>query len=286
MKNIKLSGKFVFEPPKTNPVGSSLYNEHLKLVEKSRLADFAGYLMPLWYSSISEEHQAVRQKTGLFDCTHMGVLEIAGADAANFLNLIATNDVNLLKDGMAQYSYILDADGNVLDDIIIYRRSEKKFMVVVNAANEPKIKAYLNALQAGLVLLDIANPAQSLKYKPAQSLKYKPAMRDMRDTASGDDCRVDIALQGPVSTEVLSALVKDNNTKKQIENLKSFHFIEADIAGVNCIISRTGYTGAVTSYELFVHPAKATTLWNILLEKGKALGLIPCGLGAQRQSPS
>ena len=96
------------------------------LTDKSRLAAFAGYLMPLWYSSISKEHAAVREKAGLFDCTHMGTLDVAGNDAAEFLNLISTNEVHKLADGAAQYSYVLDAAGNVLDDIIVYRRKRRQ----------------------------------------------------------------------------------------------------------------------------------------------------------------
>ncbi|MCK4752819.1 MAG: glycine cleavage system aminomethyltransferase GcvT [Planctomycetes bacterium] len=251
----KSSGKFLFEPPDTAPVGSVLYTEHLKLIDQSRLAPFAGFLMPLWYSSISEEHSAVRNAAGLFDCTHMGVLEVAGPQAAEFLNTITTNDINKLNPGSAQYSYILDPAGNVLDDIIVYARQEDKFMVVVNAANEPKIKAYLDALQS----------------------ENKPPIRDMRDTNTTSDCKVDIALQGPASIDILSTLTKDS----EIENLKPFKLIETTIDNIDCIISRTGYTGAKLGFELFVHPQQAPLLWSKLLQNGKPLGLLPCGLGAR-----
>ncbi len=255
MEKTKSSGEFFFEPPDTAPAESALYTEHLKLIDQSRLAPFAGFLMPLWYCSISEEHFAVRNTAGLFDCTHMGVLEVTGPQAAEFLNTITTNDINKLTPGCAQYSYILDAAGNVLDDIIVYTRAENKFMVVVNAANEPKIKAYLDTLQ----------------------LENKPPIRDMRDTNTGPDCRVDIALQGPASTDILLTLTKD----EKIKNLKPFKLFETTIDGIDCIISRTGYTGAKLSYELFVHPQKAPLLWSKLLENGKPLGLLPCGLGAR-----
>ena len=119
------AGTFVFEPPASSPVGSVLYNEHLKLTDKSHIAEFAGYLMPLWYSSIAEEHSAVRQRAGIFDCTHMGALEVAGPNAESFLDAVTTNNVRTLQVGSAQYSYLLDAAGNVLDDIIIYRREKK-----------------------------------------------------------------------------------------------------------------------------------------------------------------
>ena len=266
-------GEFVFEPSASAAVGSVLHGEHLKLIEKSRLADFAGYLMPLWYSSISAEHAAVRQAAGVFDCTHMGILEVSGPDAVCFLNSVTTNEIGNLTAGRAQYSYILDAAGNILDDIIVYARDEENFMVVVNAANELKIKAYFSVLQSGDALVDID--------RPDRKLDCIPVIRDMRDTSSGSDARVDIAVQGPASVEVLFALITEEKIRWQIKDLKPFHFIEADIAGAHCIVSTTGYTGAKVGFELFVHPDIAAKLWNMLLEKGRPFGLQPCGLGAR-----
>jgi len=261
-------GVFVFEPAVQSPVGSVLYNEHLKLTDKSHIAEFAGFLMPLWYSSISEEHAAVRKQAGVFDCTHMGALEVSGDKAESFLDAITTNNVRALQTGTAQYSYILDAAGNVLDDIIIYRRETDKFMVVVNAANEPKIKAYLAALRTGKAVIDLANPDRQVKFAP---------VRDMKDTSSGPDCRVDIALQGPASAEVLSKLADDKATAQRAKELKSFTFFEGKVSGINCIIARTGYTGAKVGFELFVHPNDAAKLWKQLLDAGA----LPCGLGAR-----
>ncbi len=229
-------GTFVFESVKTEPIGSALYDEHLKLTSKSRIADFAGYLMPLWYSSISAEHKAVRRTAGLFDCTHMGVLEVAGSKTEGFLDTISTNRIIDLKVGAAKYSYILDAAGNVLDDIIIYRRGENKFMVVVNAANEPKIKVYLRAMLDGKATVDADNPDKKLE--------YMSGVRDMRDVNSDTDCRVDIAMQGPASADILCTLTEDSELKEQIKTLGSFKLIETEIAGIDCIISHTGYTGA------------------------------------------
>jgi len=273
LEKSKLSGKFVFEPSEIVPVGSALYQEHLKLIDKSHIAVFAGHSMPLWYSSISIEHKAVRQTAGIFDCTHMGVLEIAGADAPEFLNSVTTNEINNLAVGDAQYCYILDAAGNVLDDIITYRRMVDKFMVVVNAVNEPKIKAYLAAIKNEQAVIDVDNPDKKLE--------YKPAIRSMRDSNAGCDCRVDIALQGPAAINILFTLTKDKKLKQRIENLKSFKFVETTIENADCLISRTGYTGAKIGFELFVHPKKAPQLWNKLLQNGKSLGLLPCGLGAR-----
>ena len=265
-------GRFVFESPETEPIGSVLYAEHLKLTSKSRMSPFAGYLMPLWYSSIAAEHRAVREAAGLFDCTHMGVLEVSGGAAEPFLNAVATNNVGRLKVGRAQYSYILDAVGNVLDDIIIYRRGDTDFMVVVNAANESKIKAYFDGLLAGQVVIDTADPNRTIE---------TPIIRDMRDPASGADCRVDIALQGPASIEVLAGLSDDASFAERLKELRGFGLLNESLQGIDCLICRTGYTGSVIGFELFVHPSDAPRLWNAVLEVGGPLGALPCGLGAR-----
>jgi glycine cleavage system T protein len=269
------AGAFAFEPPASSPVGSVLYDEHLKLADKAHIAEFAGYLMPLWYSSIGEEHSAVRKRAGVFDCTHMGALEVAGPNAESFLDAITTNNVRALQVGSAQYSYLLDAAGNVLDDIIIYRRDKEKsanqtadkFMVVVNASNEPKAKAYLAALQAGRAAIDLAKSDRRITTAP---------VRDMRDTKTGPDCRVDIAIQGPASPDILCKLA-DTSVGQQIKTLKSFTFCQAKLANIDCIVSRTGYTGAKVCFELFVHPKDAAKLWQKLIDAGA----LPCGLGAR-----
>jgi glycine cleavage system T protein len=269
-------GTFVFEQKQTEAVESALYQKHIALTGKSHMAAFAGFLMPLWYSSISAEHNAVRKTAGIFDCTHMGVLEVKGQEAEAFLNIIATNDVSRLESGAAQYSYIIDAAGNVLDDIIIYRREKEKFMVVVNAANEPKIKAYIKGLLAGQVIIDADEPNR----KPA----YKPAVRNMRDTGSGPpkaDCRVDIAMQGPASLDVVLNLLKIKKDKEAIRNLKSFRFIETTVDGTDIIISHTGYTGAKVGFEFYVHPNKAGQIWDLVLDAGKKFSVLPCGLGSR-----
>jgi glycine cleavage system T protein len=267
------SGQFLFEEAPKTAAGSVLYEQHLKRIEKNRLAEFAGYLMPLWFSSISSEHSAVRETAGLFDCTHMGIFEVKGSNAQNFLNLITTNDLDRLKIASTQYGYILDAAGNVLDDIIVYKRSPDNFMVVVNAANKPKLKAYFNALLHNQVII---NPE-----KPAQKLERIPVIRDMNDCRSGSDCRVDIALQGPASIELLLSIITDEKIKQQVRGLKPFTLTELEINGINCIVSRTGYTGSKTCYELYVHPERASELWDFLLEKAKSFGILPCGLGAR-----
>lgn len=275
MQGSATSGQFVFEPPAAEPVGSVLYDEHLKLTAKSRMCPFAGYVMPLWYSSIAAEHRAVREAAGLFDCTHMGVLEFSGGGAEAVLNAATTNDVAKLAVGRAQYSYILDAAGNVLDDIIVYRRGGQLFMVVVNAANEPKITGYFSALLAGEVVVEVEPRRKG--FEPGEPC----IVRDMRDTGRGPDCRVDLALQGPAALEVLARLADDEPAANRLAGLKSFALTEVSLSGIDCLVSTTGYTGARVAFELFVHPEQAPQLWRSILAAGASLGVLPCGLGAR-----
>ncbi|MHC4322855.1 MAG: glycine cleavage system aminomethyltransferase GcvT [Planctomycetota bacterium] len=266
------TGHFVFEPADSPAVGSVLYQQHLKLPSRLHMNPFCGYIMPLWYSAIAAEHSAVRNAAGLFDCTHMGTLNVSGPDAPGFLDYVTTNKIAGLSIGGARYSYILDAAGSVLDDIIIYRLAGERFMMVINAANEPKIKAYFKALLNDEFPVDAEDPGRKLPYKPDIS--------DMRDTSRKSDCRVDIALQGPRSLDILSALI-DEKTRQQFEQMRPFHFIRAPLGEIDCIIARTGYTGAKIGFELFVHPDNAPRLWEMMLQKSEAYGLVPCGLGAR-----
>jgi glycine cleavage system T protein len=240
------------------PLKSALYDKHIELVSKSRLAEFAGYLMPLWYSSISAEHRAVRNTAGLFDCTHMGVLEISGPDSESFLNNLTTNNVSALLPGKSQYSYVLNESGGILDDIIVSKLDECEYMVVVNAANESKIKDWIEPVVSnctGIVFKDLKN--------------------------SGAKGKVDMALQGPKSAEILSLIIDDETLNEKVQSLKPFTFVCGEIAGIDVIISRTGYTGAKIGFEIFIQADKAPWMWDMILEKGKELGAIPCGLGAR-----
>jgi len=266
------AGHFVFEQVDSPAVGSVLYEQHLKLPSRLHMNPFCGYIMPLWYSAITAEHRAVRQAAGLFDCTHMGTLDVSGPEASNFLDFVTTNKITDLGVGSARYSYILDAAGNILDDIIVYRRAAERFMVVVNAANEPKIKAYFKALLNNEIPVD----AEDIKRK----LPYKPDIFDMRDTSQDRDCRVDIALQGPRSLDIVSVLA-DAQAAGQIAALRPFHFVQAALGEIDCIIASTGYTGSKVGFELFVHPDDASKLWETILQKGEKYGLMPCGLGAR-----
>jgi glycine cleavage system T protein len=266
-----LKKEFVFEPPSRDPVGSLLYQEHIKRTAACHMAPFAGYVMPLWFSSISEEHKAVRRTAGLFDCTHIGVLGLTGPDALGFLQTVTTNDVSRLEMGQAQYSYVLDAAGCILDDVIVYRRGPQDFLLVVNASNETKIRAYFDGLLNDRLVIDLD--------RPDRDLSFKPTIQDLRDPARGEQGMVDIALQGPRSLEILEGLV-DSGTLF-LAQMKSFRFIETTVQKVPCIVARTGYTGALVGFELLVPPTQVSPLWNVLLEKGGPMGLLPCGLGAR-----
>jgi len=272
MQERTLVGHFIFDQAETPAVGSVLYEQHLKLPSRLHMNPFCGYIMPLWYSTIAAEHSAVREAAGLFDCTHMGTLDVSGPEASDFLDYVTTNKIADLGIGIARYSYILDAAGNILDDIIIYRRAGERFMVVVNAANEPKIKAYFKALLNDEVPVD----AEDIKRK----LPYKPDIVDMRDTSHCRDCRVDIALQGPSSLDIVSSLT-DAQAAEQIASLRPFHLVQAALGKIDCIIARTGYTGSKIGFEFFVHPDDASNLWEMLLQKFEGQGLLPCGLGAR-----
>ena len=258
--------EFTFDDACTQEaVGSVLYEEHLKRLSPSRLADFAGYLMPVWFSSIQEEHNAVRTCAGLFDCTHMGAVGFYGPHALHFINTVTTNNVEKLADGQAQYSYVLDPQGNILDDIIVYRRSGEDFLCIVNAGNARKIKSYIHALLADDLIEDMDCPSTALT--------DKPIFKDLSDTL------VDIALQGPVSLDILASIT--DQSPEALLTLKPFRFLEGSFRHIPCLVARTGYTGAKLGFELLVSPKQAAALWNVLLAEGESYGLRPCGLGAR-----
>jgi len=206
---------------------TALFETHKRLGAK--LVPFAGWEMPVWYTSVSEEHIAVRKAAGLFDVSHMGVLEASGPNAAEFLDAVATNDVNDIAVDGSQYSYLLDAAGDVIDDIMIYRIAAERYLVVVNASNNDKDWAWLQTLNQ----LDAAH---GLAIPRCQ-------LRDLRDPSSGADRRVDVALQGPASLKTLLSLIPDGIERNALERLPRTHLMAATAAGIDVLISRTGYTG-------------------------------------------
>jgi glycine hydroxymethyltransferase len=257
------------EPEREDLRTTTLHSLHQQLGAK--MVPFAGYDMPVWYTSVMNEHTAVRQGAGVFDVTHMGVFDLIGPGAADFLDLVTTNDVPGLEIGSSQYTYLLDADGLPLDDLMIYRLSDERYMLVVNAANNDKNWAWLKAVKGRQVMIDPEQPERAVEGAE------RFLLRDLRDRSLGGEMRVDIALQGPRSTEILLSLNGLDEDKQAVVELPWAGVTAAHLGGYDLIISRTGYTGERTAYELFVHPDKAPALFQKLVE----LGAVPCGLAAR-----
>lgn len=264
---------FSWSDPENDPLQRTpLYDTHAALGAK--LIPFAGWEMPVWYTSVKEEHAAVRTAAGLFDVAHMGVYQVEGPDACAFLDSVCANDIAALPVGASCYTHFLDPDANVIDDLLVYRRGAETYLVVVNAANDDKDWAWLNAVKNGKVKVDDARPW-------ARAFGRNAVLRNLRDPQEGADRKVDLALQGPRSRDILLSLDMDTETQNRIKRLQRTQLCEATINGLDLVVSRTGYTGERMAFELFVHPDHAVKLWNALMEAGAPLGLKPCGLGAR-----
>jgi glycine hydroxymethyltransferase len=263
---------FTWEAP-ANPdlKRTRLWERHKQMGAK--LVPFGGWDMPVWYSSVSEEHAAVRQAAGLFDVSHMGVLEASGPHAAAFLNQVTANDVHALKVGQSHYSFLFDPDGHVIDDLLIYRTGTDRYMLVVNASNNDQDWAWLNAVNEGHVRID--------SERPWVRLTAPALLRDLRDPAHGADCRVDLALQGPRSREILLALQPDPALAQRIQKMFWGGVAHGTLGDFDVIVSRTGYTGERVAFELFVHPDRVVAFWDALLAAGQPFGLLPCGLASR-----
>ncbi len=219
---------------------SPLHEEHLRLGAK--LIEFAGWQMPVFYSSIVGEHLAVRSAAGIFDISHMGEIEVSGENAASWLNSLLTNDINKLGPNESQYTLLLNENGGIIDDLIAYRRSSERFFLVVNAAKTEEDYAWLETRRvSGINLKD-------------QSAAFAA-----------------MAIQGPAAVSVFAnfgALPSRNQSA------------EVKIDSVPVLVARTGYTGE-DGFELFCPTAAGLGLWRKILEAGRSLGLQPCGLGAR-----
>ena len=240
----------------------------------AKMIAFAGWEMPVWYSSVLEEHNATRTAAGLFDVTHMGVFQAEGPDASLFLDSVCANDILMLKIGDSCYTHFLDSHANVIDDLLVYRRDKHKYLVVVNAANEEKDWAWLNEVKEGTVKVDEERPWVCAHGRNV-------VLRNLKDPGEGADMRVDVALQGPKSQEILLKLTNDPTEVRKIKRLNRTQLCESVLDGIEVVVSRTGYTGEKMCFELFVHPEQAPKLWKALMEAGEPLGLKPCGLGAR-----
>ncbi len=212
----------------------------------ARLIEFGGWLMPVQYTGIIEEHRAVRERAGLFDLSHMGELFVEGDDAGDALAAALVSDPRALAVGRAQYSMICAPDGGVMDDLIVYRLGPQRFLVVANAGN------------AGIVSEELA----------ARLGRWR-AVVDDRSLATSL-----VAIQGPRAAEILAPL-----TGIDLSTLRYYAIAEGAVAGVPALVARTGYTGE-DGFEVFVEWARGPDVWTALAEAGAA-GVIACGLGAR-----
>ena len=211
-----------------------------------KMVTFGGYLLPVQYETgLISEHNAVREKAGLFDVSHMGEFVISGNGALGAIQKLFTNDFSNMPIGRVRYTLMCNDQGGILDDLVIYKMDEERYMLVVNASNREKDAAWIQ-----------------------KRLDGEAAFDDISDSIG------QIALQGPASPSILASV---SETIPQ----KYYTFIEkGKAAGLDCVISQTGYTGE-TGYELYCKAENAESLWKALLEAGKSAGLVPCGLGAR-----
>jgi len=220
-----------------------IYDSHIKL--RARMVDFAGWQMPVQYTSVIAEHEAVRGHAGLFDVSHMGEIEIRGPKALEVSNQLISNDLARIKDRQALYAALLNERGGFVDDVVTYRFSPERIFICVNASNRDKDFAWIQEHSKGV------------------------------DVLNRSDEFAQLAFQGPLAPTILQRL-----TPVDLSKIATYHFTEGEVAGVRCIISRTGYTGE-DGFELYCDPALAERLWFAILEEGRAEGVQPAGLGAR-----
>ncbi len=225
-----------------------LYEQHR--ASGARLVEFGGWEMPVQYSSILEEHQAVRTRAGLFDVSHMGEFKVEGQGALAFLQYLVPNDVARLAINQALYTQLCLPTGNVLDDLLIYHLAEQHYMLVVNAANI----------------------AHDLAWVQAQAQRFQ----DVTVTDQSDTTAL-LALQGPAALDMLQPLCE---TTLDLKGIRYYWSATGLVDSINCLISRTGYTGE-DGFELYCASVDAVKLWQALLTAGKSHGLLPAGLGAR-----
>ena len=210
--------------------------------------DFGGWDLPVQFSSIKEEHEAVRTKAGLFDVSHMGEIEVKGSDSLAYLQKMMTNDVSKIKNGGAQYTAMCYENGGTVDDLLVYKIEDNHYLLVVNASNIEKDFEWLEDHLEGEV--EIENLSEGM---------------------------AQLALQGPVAEGTLQKLSAEHD----LSQIGFFKFSEeVDLNGKKALVSRTGYTGE-DGFEIYCKSEDAVSLWRDILETGKCAGVIPCGLGAR-----
>src|SRR6266480_838885 len=243
------------------PRKTALYDEHVKLGAK--MVPFAGWLMPVQYTSIMEEHQAVRKNVGMFDISHMGQLIVDGSDARGWLNTMLTNNIEKLEVGIGQYTFLLNERGGIIDDLIAYRIDEEKFLLVVNASRTDEDFAWLEKHTEEVRSPD--RPGGLETAAPCKDVDLKNRSADFGG----------VAIQGPRIAELFHALLGED-----VDLPPRNHIVDLEFGGTNFSVARTGYTGE-DGVEVFFRASDATKFWNAALEKGKPIGIKPCGLGAR-----
>ncbi len=211
-----------------------------------RMVDFAGWELPVQYSSALKEHQAVRESAGVFDVSHMGQVEIKGPDALTFVQNVTCNDAGRLSDFQAQYSAFLNPEGTIIDDIVVYRFNAEHFFLCINSATTEKDVAWLEWRAFGNIQL-----------------------------GNMSDQYVQLAIQGPKAESILQKIVKTD-----LSAIKFYWFTTGVISGTEAIISRTGYTGE-DGFEIYITPDKGEFLWEELFKAGEPYGISPAGLAAR-----
>lgn len=223
-----------------------LYEKHV--ASGGKIVPFAGYLLPVQYSSgVIAEHNAVRNTCGMFDVSHMGEILCKGKDALKNINMLLTNDFGGMYDGQARYSPMCNENGGIVDDLIVYKKTDEEYMLVVNAANKEKDFEWMKGHQSGEVVFE-----------------------DISETIS------QIALQGPKAHDILEKLADVDSIPKAYYSA----IFDGKVGEIPCIVSKTGYTGE-DGFEFYCKAEDGPLLWDLLLESGKEEGLIPCGLGAR-----
>jgi aminomethyltransferase len=233
----------------TDPKRTALHDEHAKL--GASFTDFGGWDMPLKYGSELAEHRAVREAAGLFDLSHMGEVWISGPDAATFLNTALVGNLAVIAVGKAKYSLICDEGGGIIDDLIVYRVADSRYLVVPNAGNAERVAGLLAERAAGFDVEVIDASAET-------SL---------------------VAVQGPAAERILLDVVAEGD-RDAVTELKYYAWVAVRVRDIDVLLARTGYTGE-DGFELFVPGDRAAELWSLLLESGEAHGLIPAGLASR-----
>ena len=228
---------------------TALHSEHAAL--GASFTDFGGWDMPLRYGSELAEHRAVREAAGLFDLSHMGEVWVSGPDAATFLNTALVGNLAIVAIGKAKYSLIVNEAGGIIDDLIIYRIADERYLVVPNAGNAPTVVAELTARAAG---------------------------SDVEVIDASADTSL-IAVQGPVSEAILLDMVREED-RQAVTDLPYYAWVAVKSGDIDVLLARTGYTGE-DGFELYVPNDRAAEIWQLALSHGEARGLIAAGLAAR-----